>query len=69
KNLKKHYTLDISADLLNSLGNNLIKKRKRKKSLYVKYLLIHVEAQKTAPDWFSLPGAQVWFFTDEIKIE
>lgn len=69
KNLKKHYTLDISTDLLNSLGNNLIKKRKRKKSLYVKYLLIHVEAQKTAPDWFSLPGAQVWFFTDEIKIE
>ena len=69
KNIKKHYTMDISAELLNSLGSNLIKKRKRKKSLYVKYLLIHVEAQKTAPEWFSLPGAQVWFFTDEIKIE
>ncbi|MCO6461003.1 MAG: hypothetical protein J5I59_06340 [Saprospiraceae bacterium] len=69
KNLRKHYRVDISDALLKTLGRNMVKKRKRHKTLYVKYLLIQINAQKIAPDWFSLPGAQVWFFTDEVSIQ
>lgn len=66
---KLHYSVIMHDALLKSLGGSIVKKKKGKRSLYVKYLRIKVEAQKVAPEWFSLPGAQVWFFTDEVRIE
>lgn len=69
KNIRKHFVFHVEDSFLQSVSSNLAKKKKRKRTLQVKYLQIKVEAQKTAPEWFSLPGAQVWFFTDEIKIE
>ena len=61
--------IPITSDFLAKLSSTYIKKKRRQKSLYVKYLTVKIEANKTAPEWFTLPGAQTWFFTDEIKIE
>ncbi len=69
RNIKKHFVIPITSDFLAKLSSTYIKKKRRQKSLYVKYLTVKIEANKTAPEWFTLPGAQTWFFTDEIKIE
>lgn len=69
KNEKFHYSVTMDDGLLKSIAQSMVKKKKGKRTLYVKYLQIKVNAQKVAPDWFSLPGAQVWFFTDEVRIE
>ena len=69
RNIKKHFVIPITSDFLAKLSSTYKKKRRRQKSLYVKYLTVKIEANKTAPEWFTLPGAQTWFFTDEIKIE
>jgi len=69
KNIRKHFVFPITNEFIMGVNSNLIRKKKKKKSLAVKYLMVKVEASKTAPEWFTLPGAQLWFFTDEIKIE
>lgn len=69
KNIRKHFVFPITDEFILGVNSNLIKKKKKKKFLNVRYLMVKVEASKTAPEWFSLPGAQLWFFTDEIKIE
>lgn len=68
-NIRKHYVIPITDEFISKLPRNLIQKKKKMRCLHVKYLSVKVEAVKGAPEWFSLPGAQTWFFTDEIKID
>ncbi|HQW11364.1 MAG TPA: FN3 associated domain-containing protein [Saprospiraceae bacterium] len=66
---KRHYSLDIDSHIIDKLGKLYYKKIRRKKTLMIRCLKIRVEALKTTPEWFKIPGAQAWFFTDQIFIK
>lgn len=66
--MRRHFNIGFTQHFINSLGSQYIKKQNRSKYLNVRYLTLKIENIKTAPDWFSLPGAQTWFFTDEVRV-
>ena len=66
---RKKFSIMIDDEMVNKLGKLYYKKKKGKKMLNIRCVKIKVKATKKTPEWFHIPGAQSWFFTDEIIIE
>lgn len=66
---KRKYSITIDEAMMEKLGKLYYKKHRGIKVLSVRCLKIKVNATKKTPDWFHIPGAQAWFFTDEIILE
>lgn len=70
QNLEKvHFNFKIEPSQLQKLGTQFISKKKKQKRLSVRYLKVKVTVLENAPEWFKIPGAQVWLFIDEISIK